>query len=106
MREIKFRAWDKSNKIMHFNFAQQIEIEQYTGFKDSEGKEVYEGDIVKSDSTVSMEIVWYQFGWAFKFKNPDLIIDPIVRDIGGESDTEGNKFKYIKIIGNIHEVSK
>jgi len=59
-REIKFRAWDNVNKIMfpnvfdHPDFLLEDMIEQpkiffimqYTGLKDKNGKEVYEGDIL------------------------------------------------------------
>lgn len=70
MRDIKFRAWLKDDKRMvevrsidfHeegniitvnyndiFGFAlneNEIELMQYTGLKDKNGKEIYEGDIV------------------------------------------------------------
>ena len=74
MREIKFRAWDKkenkmqqvvqilygheaSNYPLSVDFfrsvksrlIKDIELMQYTGLKDKNGKEIYEGDIVKSD---------------------------------------------------------
>ena len=66
MREIKFRAWDKDKKEMFFvqrlncflfnapskyedgsGVPKNYEIMQYTGLKDKNGKEIYEGDIVK-----------------------------------------------------------
>ena len=73
MREIKFRAWDEERKkycidrewveYYHYgdglmkaknyrrgpnqNQSQDLLIEQYTGLKDGNGQEVFEGDVIK-----------------------------------------------------------
>ena len=57
MREIKFRVWDTEQKEFTISLLQYLPdgslkaepcgiLMQYTGLKDKNGKEIYEGDIV------------------------------------------------------------
>ena len=73
MREIKFRAWNKTNGIMEYEFkpvlhsdynilylseffkkypTYDIILMQYTGLKDCNGKEIYEGDILTNGGVI------------------------------------------------------
>jgi hypothetical protein len=71
MRTIKFRAWDGSKLSVispylfeemawmnwkQVNEQQDFVFMQYTGLQDRDGKEIYEGDIVRLESPTPMAI--------------------------------------------------
>ena len=111
MREIKFRAWHKTQKEMftalYLTFSGRIgvwnneetEIDfvseypylilmQFTGLKDKNKKEIYEGDIIKYMAGVS--VVSYANG-CFSFRGNGVKCEPLFY------------YKIYEVIGNIYE---
>ena len=112
-REIKFRAWDIINqemlkpydvngnaKDLAWFFSQYHESEcsgnnmmlmQYTGLKDRNGKEIYEGDILRLEDIVC-PVTWN-----------DGSFQMITSQNQGKSPAIQDRVKAFEVIGNIYE---
>ena len=120
MREIKFRARDKENEKMmkvsslslenkeiavkenrtyHFFRMQNLELMQYTGLKDKNSKEIYEGDILFfRDENMKYIVVWQDAAFIIK----SIEIRKYSEKMCWLDDTE----ICCEIVGNIYENKK
>ena len=121
MSNPKFRIWNKQKnswEVKDFHLIGEVmllegfplselnnlEINQYTGLKDKNGKEIYEGDIVRDSRTEESEAV-------IEYCQPiaAFVARPIIRapyDVYqlNEGNTMGSlKLSYTEVIGNIYE---
>ena len=96
-REIKFRWWHKENKIMDWEYLKSspyyqnpflrtdLITMQFTGLKDKNSKEIYEGDIIKTQDDYNSErIIEVRFGNAefYPLANAGRIQNKIFEVIG------------------------
>lgn len=126
MREIKFRAWDKGKKLFlpvdtfailpeadqlfvmlkdfedyregEYGYENSFDLLQFTGLKDKNGKEIYEGDIIGGYEDDIFQVIYREEDAKFTWKR-----------LAGKRNGEDTWHIILfsgEIIGNIYENPK
>ena len=115
----EFKVWHKDKHYMYKNVAvgvgdnkigyrlsgksryswentEEIVILQYTGFIDSKGKKIFDGDILKfgTSKTYLMSVHWREYKFVFKKKGSTKLVDKF---------SQWNKIGNVLVLGNIYE---
>lgn len=116
MREIKFRAWnefeereilgegemvtEENSGLSSANILDRFDVVmQYTGLKDKNGTEIYEGDVLSGYPHGTVKVAWCDKYACFESVSID---DPTQENVLFANDLK-DCFGEWEIIGNIHE---
>ena len=126
MRQIKFRAWEEKNKQMYPNeqvykiqdswcadrlnelgdtmySTEDIELMQFTGLTDKNGKKIYEGDIVSVGQYYCGDTLYPSFNGVVLYDDGGYFVSGNKPKDSHELDSVSIHNLDIEVIGNIHQ---
>jgi len=121
MREIKFRAWvfplkemkqvidlcfNDDGEFIGVRFSdtprtgmvnfRSVNLREYTGLKDKNGTEIFEGDVIKDEENFLWEVVYETDG--FHVMSHDLMAVEMLREAIRYGEVVGNKYENPDIL--------
>jgi uncharacterized phage protein (TIGR01671 family) len=124
MREIKFRAWHGETKRMSESFEllsmgvpfsggdrlfmyfgeDGNELMQYTGLKDKNGKEIYEGDLIEwRYDPLYPSVCKYPYPYIVEWQPDQAQYRRVIYQGGSRLELDEHIAKEYEVVGNIHE---
>jgi len=77
----------------------QLKLMQYTGLKDRNGEEIYEGDVLSGHEDGNVEVKWFGCGWSCDFEDGNGIgLDEAVLWFGNNMNVVGNIYENPELI--------
>ena len=114
MREIKIRAWSKRrNKwvspMTNFSFVtadlttefkdtEEIAYSQYTGLKDKNNKEIYEGDIIQFSNGNLGEVTWSHLRAGFDVAFANAMPEELDNNLASDCVVVGNIYENKELL--------
>ena len=134
-RELKFRAWNIPNKLMYYDIQKGVMTEkngilqigtsfgaicndagskvmQFTGLKDKNNKEIYEGDIIEYTQhraynleRFKAKVVYDNERACFGYLKENPVMPNFINSFTETDELEDDFLFYCEVIGNIYENS-
>ena len=118
MRDIKFRAWDTQAEEMLYGVEHTYDgykvpmpsfgalldcpdfynVMQYTGLKDQNGKEIYEGDILQFSNGNLGEVIWSNLRAGFDVAFDGAIPEELDVGLADRSEVIGNIYQNKELL--------
>lgn len=117
-REIKFRGYSEgtgisgrggmfeipsiiellNNSSYDYGYPSEYVLMQYTGLKDKDGVEIYEGDIVKTEHESIGVMKWHDVSAQFNYDCNELLWSHPIYSMSGEKEVIGNIYQNPELI--------